>query len=168
MTPPSADTIRAIRVLVTGALGLQEDRGDQVVVESLPVRDDAAISAPTAVTTPTAPVQRMPLALSHGCSRRRRRNNRARDARVCCSENGAYERCSGQDQHGITSGGRQEKHCPVPPNTRRLYRTPLTPSLHEASPEAAKMDRLVGTVRTAVGSDPTLVAGVLRNWLEER
>ena len=42
------------------------------------------------------------------------------------------------------------------------------PSLQEANPEAAKMDRLVGTVRTAVSSDPTLVAGVLRNWLEER
>ena len=60
MTPPSADTIRAIRVLVTGALGLQEDRGDQVVVESLPFETTLQSPPPTAVTTPTAPVQRMP------------------------------------------------------------------------------------------------------------
>jgi flagellar biosynthesis/type III secretory pathway M-ring protein FliF/YscJ len=34
--------------------------------------------------------------------------------------------------------------------------------------EAANMDRLIQSVRTTVGTDPALVAGVLRNWLEER
>ena len=33
---------------------------------------------------------------------------------------------------------------------------------------AAKLDRLVTSVKTAVSDDPALVAGVLRNWLEER
>ena len=38
---------------------------------------------------------------------------------------------------------------------------------HPAIP-AAKLDRLVASVKTAVADDPALVAGVLRNWLEER
>ncbi|MCL4783218.1 MAG: flagellar M-ring protein FliF [Bryobacterales bacterium] len=41
---PSQQTIDSIRELVTGALGLQEDRGDQLVVEALPF--DATISEP--------------------------------------------------------------------------------------------------------------------------
>jgi flagellar M-ring protein FliF len=41
---PDAQTVDSIRELVTGALGLQDDRGDQLVVESLPF--DATISEP--------------------------------------------------------------------------------------------------------------------------
>jgi flagellar biosynthesis/type III secretory pathway M-ring protein FliF/YscJ len=36
------------------------------------------------------------------------------------------------------------------------------------SQQGAKMDKLVGSVRKAVADDPSLVAGVVRNWLEER
>ena len=49
---PSQQTIDGIRELVTGALGLQEERGDQLVVEALPF--DATISEPPPPgTTPT-------------------------------------------------------------------------------------------------------------------
>lgn len=41
---PSPQTVESIRELVTGALGLQEERGDQLVVEALPF--DATISEP--------------------------------------------------------------------------------------------------------------------------
>ena len=41
---PSQQTVDSIRELVTGALGLQDDRGDQLVVEALPF--DATISEP--------------------------------------------------------------------------------------------------------------------------
>ncbi|MCC7342259.1 MAG: flagellar M-ring protein FliF [Bryobacterales bacterium] len=41
---PSQQTVDSIRELVTGALGLQEERGDQLVVEALPF--DATISEP--------------------------------------------------------------------------------------------------------------------------
>jgi flagellar biosynthesis/type III secretory pathway M-ring protein FliF/YscJ len=36
------------------------------------------------------------------------------------------------------------------------------------SEQAAKMENLMGSVRRAVSDDPALVAGVVRNWLEER
>jgi flagellar biosynthesis/type III secretory pathway M-ring protein FliF/YscJ len=42
------------------------------------------------------------------------------------------------------------------------------PAAATMTEEAANMDRLIQSVRTTVGTDPALVAGVLRNWLEER
>lgn len=47
---PSQQTIESIRELVTGALGLQEERGDQLVVEALPF--DATISEPPPHASP--------------------------------------------------------------------------------------------------------------------
>ncbi len=53
VTPPSAETVRAIKVLVSGAIGLQTDRGDQLVVESLPF-ESTLQTAPPATETPAA------------------------------------------------------------------------------------------------------------------
>lgn len=49
---PSPQTIESIRELVTGALGLREERGDQLVVEALPF--DATISEPPPAGSPAA------------------------------------------------------------------------------------------------------------------
>jgi flagellar biosynthesis/type III secretory pathway M-ring protein FliF/YscJ len=42
------------------------------------------------------------------------------------------------------------------------------PETARISEQAAKMEKLMGSVRHAVSIDPALVAGVVRNWLEER
>ena len=55
VTPPSAETVRAIRVLVSGAIGLQPDRGDQLVVESLPFESTLQAPAPIENTPVAAP-----------------------------------------------------------------------------------------------------------------
>ena len=48
VTPPSPETVRAIKVLVSGIIGLQPDRGDQLVVESLPFESTLQTSPPSA------------------------------------------------------------------------------------------------------------------------
>lgn len=57
LEPPSEDTLNSIRELVSGALGLQEERGDQLVVESLPF--DATLSEPPP-NSPSAPTPANP------------------------------------------------------------------------------------------------------------
>jgi flagellar M-ring protein FliF len=56
LVPPPAESVKAIRDLVTGVAGLRTDRGDQLVVESLPFESNASWTPPTPVApTPAAP-----------------------------------------------------------------------------------------------------------------
>ena len=58
LTPPSAERIKGIHDIVAGVLGIQVDRGDQVVIESLPfeqtLADEDAANGATAVNAKTA------------------------------------------------------------------------------------------------------------------
>ncbi|MCU0228284.1 MAG: flagellar M-ring protein FliF [Bryobacterales bacterium] len=56
LEPPDEQTINSIRELVTGAIGLSEERGDQLVVESLPFEHTLNAPPPEAPTT-AAPVE---------------------------------------------------------------------------------------------------------------
>jgi flagellar M-ring protein FliF len=169
VTPPSADTVRAIRVLVTGALGLKEDRGDQLVVESLPF-ETTLQATPPAATPPasqSAP-QRLPFGLeiwmiaaaaggvvllgilAFAASKRRRKR------KVQVQNTPALPGVV--DAKALAAAGKDAA------DVKDTY----LPAAATMTEEAANMDRLIQSVRTTVGTDPALVAGVLRNWLEER
>jgi len=60
VTPLGAEKLQVIRDLVTGAIGLQPDRGDQLVVESLPFESTRNWQAP-AVEPPTPAGEAIPL-----------------------------------------------------------------------------------------------------------
>ncbi len=170
VTPPSAETVRAIRVLVSGAIGLQPDRGDQLVVETLPFESTLQAPAPienTPVAGPSDPWKSLiedpryigaaagGLLLALGLavySRRRSKRVRAKAAVATALPEPADKRRplpaseAAQLEHTVDEG--DEKSVPAL--------------------AAAKLDRLVASVRTAASDDPALLAGVLRNWLEER
>lgn len=46
LTPPSAERMKSIRELVAGAIGIDEERGDSLIVESLPFESTMAIEPP--------------------------------------------------------------------------------------------------------------------------
>jgi flagellar M-ring protein FliF len=55
--PPSPDRIKTTRDLISGVIGLQPDRGDQIVVESLPFESTLSYQPPRAPSaSPAAPV----------------------------------------------------------------------------------------------------------------
>lgn len=48
LDPPSADTLKIVKDVVSGVIGFQEERGDQVLVETLPFDATLAVPAPAA------------------------------------------------------------------------------------------------------------------------
>ena len=65
----------------------------------------------------------------------------------------------------IPSGGEPAKALPTPPETPAI--APENTE-RQTSAQGAKMERLVSSVKDAATEDPVLVAGVLRNWIEDR
>lgn len=48
LDPPSADTLKVVKDVVSGVIGFQQERGDQVLVETLPFDATLAVPAPAA------------------------------------------------------------------------------------------------------------------------
>lgn len=161
-TPPSAETVRAIRGVVSGALGLQPDRGDQLVVESLPFESTMQISPPAPETQTTAPQpfwQKIDpriaglvagLLVLLGVAAffvRRRLKKRKASAKVAAALPEASDKTKAL------------------PNVSETHELP-DPEETTLALQTARKERLIGSVKTAVAEDPALVASVLRNWLE--
>jgi flagellar M-ring protein FliF len=173
VTPPSAETVRAIRVLVSGAIGLQPDRGDQLVVESLPFESTMQL-APPIEEAPQAPQGQfwtnwnvdprylgagaaglLVLLLTGGFFLRRARARRKAKVSINAQLPAASDPANAL---AAAQGDSPEKKIGAAAD----------PEESRVSLQAAKMDRLVGAVRKAVADDPVLVAGVVRTWLEDR
>jgi len=63
LIPPSADKLKAIRDLVAGVIGFKAERGDQLMVETLPFESTLHSEPPSAAApspAPTAPAVRLP------------------------------------------------------------------------------------------------------------
>lgn len=166
ITPPSAETVRAIKVLVSGALGLQTDRGDQLVVESLPFESTLQMMPQSLDENPAPAPQKWPqvnpqiallgaggvvVLLMAGMFLKRKKRPKAK---VTASAPPA-----------IPTSGEPAKALPTPPETQAIAPDNTE---RQASAQGAKMERLVASVRGAATEDPVLVAGVLRNWIEDR
>jgi flagellar M-ring protein FliF len=165
VTPPSAETVRAIRVLVSGAIGLQPERGDQLVVESLPFESTLQTAPPSSaapVTGPGAPWQNVDPKVIAGVAGGavaviigllflgRKKQQRRRKAAVAAALPASPEPSKSLDDADVA-----ELSSPSPMEESRLLKV-------------AKKERLVGSVKHAIAEDPALVAGVLRTWLEEK
>jgi len=55
LTPPAPEKLKAIRDLVAGVTGFNADRGDQIMIESLPFESTLAIEPPLPEVPPAAP-----------------------------------------------------------------------------------------------------------------
>lgn len=177
LVPPSAENLRAIRELVSAAIGVVPSRGDQLVIESLPFEDTLQapsvrkVDSPGPVKSPQAAPQdqRWPglvtdwriaaaaggvmllLAAALFLWRRKARNKRMQ---VVSSSAPAIE--AGEGAMALTSGD-------LPALAAASGKQPSETS----QADAIKVDTLLETLRASIAADPTLAAGVLRVWLEE-
>jgi flagellar M-ring protein FliF len=158
--------VRAIKVLVSGAIGLQPDRGDQLVVESLPF-DSTLHSAPPSSEAPQAAPKpfwenidpRIAAMVGGGglvilvamIFFARRGRKKSKKAALTAALPAAESPKNLADRDDAGSEPKQ-----------------LTEMEEGRSLQAGKKDRLVKMVQGSVAEDPALVAGVLRSWLEEK
>jgi flagellar M-ring protein FliF len=168
VTPPSAETVRAIRVLVSGAIGLQPDRGDQLVVESLPFESTLQTAPPT--PDAPAPAQNNPwknidprLLMYIGSGA----------AVLIVGSLFLMRKLRGKRRGKVTAApalaaSAQDTAKALPASTEANPDRIAESETAQLPQQAGNMDKLVGSVRKAVADDPALVAGVIRNWLAER
>jgi flagellar M-ring protein FliF len=57
--PPSADTVKAVHDIIAGVTGFTQERGDQIVVESVPFQTTADQSAPVAAAPTPQPLPKI-------------------------------------------------------------------------------------------------------------
>lgn len=167
VTPPSAETVRAIRELVSGAIGLQPDRGDQLVIESLPFESTLHLEPPAQEQKQVAPgtiwqgIDPRIAAIAGGGALltivgllflRKRKNKKRAKATVATALPAAEpgKALADQEQTAKTELNEASETGQV-----RLVQAP-------------KKDSLIRTVKNSIAEDPALVAGVLRTWLEEK
>ena len=180
LTPPSAESIRAIRELVAAAVGLVPARGDQLVIESLPFESTLqAAPPPLPGPMPAEPPAAAPtsgLALPHwdwriwaglagglvvllagGVA-----VNRMRKLRRKRVELQRARELAGQPPPASLAAGT--------PEATQIADTPAVKALAQAQErvtQTARIETLVEELRKSVAEDPALAARVLRSWLEE-
>lgn len=177
LTPPSPESIRVIREVVSAAVGLNVSRGDQLVVESLPFESTRqskppALHSAQPVTAPPSGFSlpqwdwRIWAAVGGGALllilvaavilRRKRKARRKRavelqQAAAIASANAA----------GALPGATAPVPIADPKAAKALAQA------QERVTQTARIETLAQDVRTAIAQDPALAARVLRSWLEE-
>jgi flagellar M-ring protein FliF len=174
--PPSPENVRAIRELVSAAIGLVPTRGDQLVVESLPFESMIPPPPQDAAPAPrTAPAAHPQVWLTDwriwagagGCLvlaglaalilRKRRRRKKAKSTQV-----------TGKPElGGATAGSTPAMSSAEPPGQLTETHTKLLAEAEERVTQTAKIELLVESLRKDIATDPALAASVLRTWLEE-
>ncbi|MFN7993851.1 MAG: flagellar basal-body MS-ring/collar protein FliF [Bryobacteraceae bacterium] len=172
LVPPSPETLKAIHDLVAGVTGLSPDRGDQLIIESLPFESTLSLEPPpVAPSTPTpAPVTRLPRLqdLMHN--------------KVVLISSGAglllliglvvilirvakRRKIAIQHEIAVTQALPAASEEGVPSETIEpaIEQAALTPP----TPEAHSVEGLAQRIREAVVKEPTAPAGVIRGWLNE-
>jgi flagellar biosynthesis/type III secretory pathway M-ring protein FliF/YscJ len=178
LTPPSPESVRAIRELVTAALGLVPARGDHLVIESLPF--ESTLHAPPPAVTQKAPAPAAPapasrlaipvmdwrvwsgigvaaMLLFSGLWLLRRRQKRKRAA-------------SQPRQAGALAGGAGTPALEGRDAAALSGSDGKTRAIAQASDKltpASRIEVLIEELRNTIDGDPELAASVLRCWIEE-
>lgn len=178
LEPPSAENMRAIRELVAAAVGIIPNRGDQLVVESLPFDNTLQTPPPHVPQTAPQPASEAPgnplalpsdwriyAAIGGGLVviaalfllvrkrlRRRRKGISATAAPALPQAVVRDELGAAPEEHLLPSGEQATK---------------LLAQAQERVTQTARIESLVSELRNSIGEDPELAASVLRAWLEE-
>lgn len=174
--PPSAESLRAIKEIVSASIGFVPSRGDQLVVESLPFETTLNTPPPeSAVPQSAPPATGLPnwlqqvgldprliagiaggLILLVGVAGYLLRKRRKRKKTVTTTP--ALPRGSQSHEIGTSEGAAQ------------LAAVAGLPAQIEALgvAQTARIEQLLGVVRTHIHDDPALAANVLRTWMEEK
>lgn len=170
--PPSAEKLKVIQGLVAAVIGLNKERGDQLIVESLPFestlnREEPASPPPSPTLPPTwidklkgqnalylAALAAVLLLLVVSAAIWRIGSKRRRAFEV----SSAAELAPGQTPEGTASPGRQAE---------RQIRD-AAPAYAELAPTPpGKADILAARLRNAVKREPEASAQVFKTWLTE-
>jgi flagellar M-ring protein FliF len=173
--PPSPEKLKVIRELVSAAVGLNAERGDQLIVESLPFETGLDAEPPGAPAAPSpAPRTALPawleklggqkvlvwagaggavllfllVAAMFWLARRRRRR--------------VEFRSPGELPPGETAEGA------APPGAREAHKLQPEQTVPELPPVTSKKsDVLAARLREAIKKEPEASAQILRTWLSE-
>ena len=181
LVPPTPETLKTIRDLVAGVTGFDEQRGDQLIVESLPFESSLNAQPPAAKPVGAKPVKQPPIVEFY---------NKYRDLTLPAALGAIVLAALGWFVfHTI----RKPKHAPgkvenpeleLPPgsNHRGLAALPgaegaaarldLSPHAQQlaAGPQIsdAERDQLAERIRAVAKRDPAATANVLRMWLQDQ
>jgi flagellar M-ring protein FliF len=180
LTPPAPESVRAIRELLSAAVGLVPARGDQLVIESLPFESTLLAPPPSirqqAPTTaapnpPPAPGLTLPvmdwrmwaggagiLILATLLLYVARSRRKAKKGRLQVHQSGLP---AGGTAAAIGSSDNAAVPAPDAPVTRALAQA------QEKVTQTARIETLVEELRRNIDEDPALAASVLRSWIEE-
>jgi len=188
LVPPSPDKLKVIRDLVAGVIGLQPDRGDQLIVETLPfeatLHSEPPAPPPGPGAPPAAPAGRMPawlhtpkgiatvaggaivlLALAVvGMRVLRRRPAGAVTSRAAlpsADKNGSPEQIESMEK------AMEEKMASQAQLQARLESEALE-AIKAPAPVSNKKDALTKYLRESMKKDPVVHVQTLRTWLNER
>jgi len=179
LVPPTPETLKTIRDLVAGVTGFNEQRGDQLIVESLPFESSLnAQPPPAAHPTSSKPAVKEPplvefynkyrdltlpaslgltllLALAFGILRMVRKPKRGRG-----SVEEPLELPPGTDTTASPAlpGAEGAAHLDLSPKAQQLTALQI--------PEGER-DQLAERIRQVAKRDPTATANVVRTWLQD-
>jgi len=178
LVPPTPETLKTIRDLVAGVTGFNEERGDQLIVESLPFESSLNAQPPVAARpTNVKPVKEPPLVEFY---------NKYRDLTIPASVGlvlllglaiGIF-RIARKPKRGTVQSPDQME---LPPGSHAPDSLPGgegLPAHLELSPRAQQLaagqqpsepvrDELADRIRVVAKRDPAATANVLRMWLQD-
>ncbi len=181
VVPPSAQVLKAVHDVVAGIVAYNEQRGDQITVESLPFEGTLEMEPPLAnvpaskQTSPGADKQKLMLMvgaavlvmvmLAGALFVMRRRSARGKQA-------------TGTASAALPAGSNPQGELPLPPRAAPHLQT-MEAQAEQAQLEADVLNRiklpvaskatevLIRHVRESAGKNPTTAASVLRAWITE-
>lgn len=183
LTPPSIEKIKSIRDVVAGAIGFDERRGDQLIVESLPFESTQSIEPGPETADPTTrppgaangqpnPLWQKPylwggvaavvttLALAAGWLVRKRRKRSARKASSAPLPPGTVAQALAGPAHNMD--------LPDAQNAKQLNSQEKPAGyLTEPSNDLQELEELTRKIRQGATSNPEPYVNVVKNWLTE-
>jgi flagellar M-ring protein FliF len=175
--PPSPEKLKSIRDLVAGVTGFREDRGDQLIVETLPfesaVEADPGLFAPVSTTKPSANpawlnfIEKYQSALMIAVALLTAFSFLLRIALSFMSR--------GVQQGGTAEAPRELPSPDYEPQTTQPLgqassstAAPLPGRMSAPAALLASDEEAAGRIRTMAQNDPDVAANVLRMWLQNQ
>lgn len=186
LVPPTPESLKTIRELVAASIGFVEERGDQIVVETLPFEATKSAEPDTFGTTPAAPVASTAiriddpktLAIGGACGAalliavlllpRIFRKKQKKTVVVSASrELAAASSDDAEHRHIPDAKDEIQKQIREQADQKKLSLVEAQRSLKLKNVTTPKSEVLASYLRESVKTDPTSAASVIKAWLHE-
>ena len=173
IVPPSPDKLKSIHDIVAGVLGLAPDRGDQLIVQSLPFEthldefSSPETGKPSEDTNPTHKLMHDPrILIGAGVTALLLVGlvvfvlaRKSRKSVVSVKTTASLPAAASEEKTSVLGDGNAEKE--KAQLNGHIQQRPQLPD------PALKIEALRQSLRESVNRDPVLVASVLRGWIDE-